>query len=323
MSSPDSELTRSAQARPRLGGVLPERRRFFFVVNKQSGNYLKWLVQHRLGEFLTTEGVAAEIHYLKDETTLQRTLNRAYSEGYRSFIVVGGDGTVSLVASHLRHEDCSLGIVPVGTSNMIAQLLKIPMLPGRALELILESDSTRAFDAISLGEHLFFLNASVGLSSFSIAGLRSSEKTYLKLLAYVLAVARGMRKARSRRYRVTVDEITTSIEAAELFVDNAGSLVMPRVRTSTARIDDGKAEICYVRKADPVEFGKAILDVLLVRRNRQSFKHVASGSNVRIECEEVVPVQADGDSVSTTPVDISIVPAATRFIVRQATDTSS
>jgi len=317
MSSRSSQPARGAQARPRLGGVLQERRRFFFVVNKQSGNYLKWLVQHRLGEFLTTEGVAAEIHYLKDEATLRRTLNRAYAEGYRRFIVVGGDGTVSLVASHLRRDDCSLGIVPVGTSNMLAQLLRIPLGTRRALELLLESDCTRPVDALSVGDRVFFLNASVGLSSFSIAGLRSAEKTYLKLLAYLLAVARGIRRAKSRRYRVTVDGLATTVDAAELFVDNAGSLVMPRVRTSGARLDDGKADICYVRKADPVELGKALVDVFLVRKNRQSFRYVSSAVDVRIDCDEVVPLQADGDTVAMTPVSIRVVPAAARFIVRR------
>ena len=139
----------------------------------------------------------------------------------------------------------------------------------------------------------------------------------MKLLAYPLAVTRGMRKAKSRQYRVTADGSTTTVEAAELFIDNAGSLLMPRVRTSSARLDDGKADICYVRKADPVELGKALLDVVLVRKNRQSIKQVASAIDVRIECDEVVPVQADGDTVAMTPVSISVVPAAARFIVRR------
>jgi diacylglycerol kinase (ATP) len=317
MSEAMRQLVRTDHVRPRLGGVLPTRRRFFFVVNKQSGNYLKWLVQYWLGEFLTTEGVAAEIHYLKDVETLRQSLNRAYSEGHRRFIVVGGDGTVSLVASLLRHDDCALGIVPVGTSNMLAQLLRIPLGTRRALELLLESDCTRPVDALSMGDRIFFLNASVGLSSFSIAGLRSTEKTYLKVLAYVIAVTRGMRKAKTRRYRVEIDGSMTTIDAAELFVDNAGALVMPRVRTSSAQLDDGKADICYVRKAGPVELGKALLDVFLVRKHRQSFRYVASAVNVRIECDEVVPVQADGDTVAMTPVDIAVVPAAAKFIVRR------
>jgi diacylglycerol kinase family enzyme len=92
---------------------------------------------------------------------------------------------------------------------------------------------------------------------------------------------------------------------------------MPRVRTSSAQLDDGKADICYVRKAGPVELGKALLDVFLVRKHRQSFRYVASAVNVRIECDEVVPVQADGDTVAMTPVDIAVVPAAAKFIVRR------
>lgn len=295
--------------------VVPSRRRFFFVVNTRSGNYFKWLVQMRLGEFLTTEGVTGEVHYLRDTESLKARLDLAYAEGYRRFVVVGGDGSVSLVASQLRGRDCHIGIVPVGTTNMLAQLLGIPLGARRSLELLLESDRVRAVDALDINGRLYFLNASAGLSSFSISDLRTAEKTYLKLLAYVLAVVRSMRKAKVRTFHLTIDGQTHTVEAAELFVDNAGALWMPRLRTSNALLDDGLAEICYVNKGTPPELGNAILDVLLVRKKRHSIRYIGSGREVSVDCSETIPVQADGDAIGQTPVSISIAPAAVNFIV--------
>ncbi|NLE94135.1 MAG: hypothetical protein GX600_00435 [Dehalococcoidia bacterium] len=303
---------------PALREPIPRRRKFFIVVNTRSGNYFKWLVQLRLGEFLTTEAVTGEVHYLKDSETLQARLDEAYGEGFRDFVAVGGDGTVSLVASQLRNRDCRIGIVPVGTTNMLAQLLDIPLGARRSLDLLLKPHRVRAVDALEIDDHLYFLNASAGLSSFSISDLRTEEKTYLKLLAYVFAVMRSMRKARMRRFKLTIDGQATEVEAAELFVDNAGALWMPRMRTSDAQIDDGKAEVCYVRKGTPLELGNAILDVLLVRKKRVSIRFVARGEVVTIDCSEQIPVQADGDVIGHTPVTIRVAVAMTQFIVPEA-----
>lgn len=312
MRTPDT-TNESRDVSPR--GAPLTHRRFFFVVNRQSGNYFKWVVQLRLGEFLTTEGVSGEVHYTRDTETLKQRLEQAHDEGYRDFVVVGGDGSVSLVAGLLRGRDCRIGIVPIGTTNMLAQLLGIPLRTGRALDVLLTSQSSRCVDALAVGNRLFFLNASAGLSSFSITDLRTVEKSYFKLLAYVFAVVRSMRKARTRRFSVTIDGSPLCIEASELFVDNAGALWTPRYRTSDARLDDGRAEVCYVSKATPRELGNAVLDVLLVRKRRASLRRVASAQTVSIDCEESIPVQADGDAVAFTPVDICVVPGAVRFIV--------
>lgn len=298
-------------------GAKPGRRRFYFIVNTRSGNYFKWLVQMRIGEFLTNEGVSGEFHYLRDTETLRARLHEAYDDGFRNFVVVGGDGSVSLVASELRGRDCLIGIVPVGTSNMLAQLLGIPLGARRSLELLLAPNRVSAVDALNIDGRLFFLNASAGLSSFSISDIRTEEKTYFKLLAYVFAVIRSMRKARTRRFTLTIDGHVSEIEAAELFVDNAGALGMPQLRTSGARLDDGQAEICCVNKGTPPEFGKAVLDVLLVRKRRQSLRYIASARVVTVDCAERIPVQADGDAIGHTPVEIQVVPGVTKFIVPQ------
>ncbi|TFH35135.1 MAG: hypothetical protein E4G93_04230 [Dehalococcoidia bacterium] len=291
-------------------------RKYFIVVNKQAGNYFRWFIQPRLGEFLSTEGIEGQVHYFFNTHLLKQKLETAQQEGFRCFIVVGGDGTINLVASLLRHEDCVMGIIPTGTSNMLAQMLQIPLNTRRAFGLLLAPTYSRSLDALKIGERMFFLNASVGLSSFSISDLRTVEKTYLKLLAYVFAVARSMHRAQTRDFRVTIDGKEHHIQAAELFVDNVGALWKPRHRTSEAQLDDGLAAACYVQKGTTTELFNAALDVILVRKKRQSIRYVASGKSISIDCDETMPVQADGDAITCTPVHISVVPAAARFIVR-------
>ena len=48
------------------------------------------------------------------------------AQGFRMFVVCGGDGTISAVARSLAGTDATLGIIPIGTRNNTALSLNIP-----------------------------------------------------------------------------------------------------------------------------------------------------------------------------------------------------
>ena len=50
----------------------------------------------------------------------------ALTQGFRMFVVCGGDGTISAVARSLAGTDATLGIIPIGTRNNTALSLNIP-----------------------------------------------------------------------------------------------------------------------------------------------------------------------------------------------------
>ena len=53
---------------------------------------------------------------------------------------MGGDGIVHHVAQGLVETDAVLGIIPVGTTNVIARLLGVPVKPAKAARLIVDGN---------------------------------------------------------------------------------------------------------------------------------------------------------------------------------------
>jgi diacylglycerol kinase family enzyme len=64
---------------------------------------------------------------------------QAAEAGARVVAAMGGDGIVHHVAQGLIDTEASLGIIPVGTTNVIARLLDIPPKPSKAARLIIDS----------------------------------------------------------------------------------------------------------------------------------------------------------------------------------------
>jgi diacylglycerol kinase family enzyme len=75
---------------------------------------------------------------------------------------IGGDGTVGDVASALVGTSAALGIIPAGTTNVLAREYGIPMNTRRAVEVLERSTRTANLHTWRIGEHTAVLGAGVG-----------------------------------------------------------------------------------------------------------------------------------------------------------------
>ena len=67
-------------------------------------------------------------------------------DGARGMVAVGGDGTVSSVAAALHGTDIPLGIIPGGSTNIIARELGIPSALEPAVDLLFGDFAVRTID---------------------------------------------------------------------------------------------------------------------------------------------------------------------------------
>jgi diacylglycerol kinase (ATP) len=288
--------------------------KYLAVVSQKAGNYhpeaCSWLK-----EAFACKGVELDfVYYGREVVDCRGRLRKAIDSGLCNIIAVGGDGTISLVASELYGKPHRLGIIPLGTANTLARLLKIPISTREAIQVVADSKQTKAIDGMEVDGRIFLMNVSLGISSISLEGVNDQMKSTLKVASYLVGTAKGAPRFVPRAYRMQIDNNPVHVRTVELHVTNTGVLGLPRYRVyENSKLDDGKLEVLVLRQATPWGILNAFLD--LMRKQKYEIKLLGQGSEIVIESPEPMVVQADGDIIKQTPVHIRVRPAAINFIV--------
>lgn len=90
-------------------------------------------------------GRTASVEAVWPETPADAELRAAQAAqtGADVIVAMGGDGVVHHVAQGVVDTDVALGIIPVGTTNVIARLLGIPSKPSKAARILAETEEAR------------------------------------------------------------------------------------------------------------------------------------------------------------------------------------
>ncbi|MEN9937391.1 MAG: hypothetical protein RLZZ387_3970, partial [Chloroflexota bacterium] len=133
-----------------------------------------------------------------------RIAREAAEEGYDVVVAAGGDGTINEVVNGLAGTRAALAPLPVGTMNVWARELGLPLQPRATAEALLQA-RVRSIDLGRAGSRYFLLMAGVGFDAAVVGEVRSPEKRRLGILAYVLRAVTVALRFRGARARVVVD----------------------------------------------------------------------------------------------------------------------
>ncbi len=136
----------------------------FIVINPAAGN----CQPERVRQVVTTQFDNANIGYEFYETTidpqLTHHLQRAKKDAHCEMVIVaGGDGTVSAVANNLANGEVPLGILPLGTGNLVARELGIPLDLDAAYRVLTEPTPITRIDVMEINGGIFVSHVSLGL----------------------------------------------------------------------------------------------------------------------------------------------------------------
>ena len=248
--------------------------------------------------------------------TDQENLTNAGKRDYDLFIAAGGDGTVAMVADAAINAEAPLAIVPVGTGNGAARVLNIPLEWKEAVDLLFESSSTYRLDSMYIGGQHFLLHCGVGLSGIALRKTDLKSKHILGRLYYPFAGLRAFFGFQPHRFEVTIDDETHYFKGVEMFVINSASIGDPYLRWSeTIRPTDGVLDVFFVRARTFIDFIRLTWNTILGRQRLDpNITYHRVRKSIHVRSEPSLPMQADGEYVTTTPLTIELLPESIEVI---------
>ena len=270
----------------------------------------------RLRESLRRHFPAARMDYAIHEARAGEPLadvvrRQLRDDGVGLVVAAGGDGTVSAVCNGLPDWSVPLGIIPAGTGNLVARELGIPLDPDAAVALLAGPHQTRRMDAMRIGDRICVLNISVGISAAIVDGTSRRSKRRLGRLAYFGTALREVLSFRRWQLVVEVDGQSHPYRALDVSIMNGGLLGAQLYPCGPEiRMDDGVLGVWILSMKNPADYARYLFGVVTRRYRHPLAKFIRAERSVRIRGDTLLPVQADGDIIGTTPIDVTVLPGA-------------
>ncbi|MBN2176351.1 MAG: NAD(+)/NADH kinase [Demequinaceae bacterium] len=235
--------------------------------------------------------------------------------GAEVLVAAGGDGTVRAVAAAAGDAGLPMGIIPLGTGNLLARNLDLPLRDvGAALEIALDGEDT----LVDIGwlmvtrasgetyEIPFLVMAGIGLDADMVAGVTASLKSRIGWMAYVLTALRHIGATRMRA-TVQIDE-SDSVEKKmrTVLIANCGRLPGGLVLVPEARIDDGTLDVAILDARGGIAGWTQLASQVWLQGTRINVPTLpdawrvgridhARGASVEIRAEAPQRIQVDGE----------------------------
>lgn len=235
----------------------------------------------------------------------------AVRSGFERVVVVGGDGTLALVAAELANSDVALGMIPAGTGNDFRRSLGIPDDHAAALEIALQAHTRRVDLGQVAGERHFLNAAGFGFDAEVAATAASLPSGLGGTLPYLLGALATLTRFRPVPMDITVDGQTLSGPALLVAVANGrfyggGMQIAP-----SARCDDGQFDICVVGDLGRLELLRVLHRVYSGTHVTHPKVRMARGRDVRIRAPKPdLRLHLDGELFGWSSLDFQVLPGA-------------
>jgi len=154
------------------------------ILNPAAGKRDHESVREALTRCFAASRIEYEIYETRKAEKPGEVVRARLRDGFDLVVAAGGDGTVSDVIDGLVGSPAPLGIIPIGTGNLIARELGIPEDIDEAVSIVASAPHSRKIDAMKIDGRVFALNVSVGISASVIGGTSRKSKNRFGRLAY-------------------------------------------------------------------------------------------------------------------------------------------
>lgn len=291
-----------------------ERRRALFVVNpalpRTGTDFGKRLLE--LAGELGWEAMVLETRAGLNVEAIGAALAR---RDFHLVLAAGGDGTVAEVMAAAHQRGLPMGIVPLGTANIVARELKLPAGWRAATRRALEHfPHTRAVDLARVNDGYSALAAGIGFDATVMRYTPARLKYWLGRAAYFLAGAWWLPRAPMFECTIRVDGEELQMTAVVVLVVNAGMLGAAPFRFGPGiAIDDGWLDVCVYRPRNGRERAGVLWSLVRQRPDGISMLQRKARS-VEVKAPDVQWHEVDGDVYRGNVLRAEIIPGGVQVV---------
>jgi diacylglycerol kinase family enzyme len=194
-------------------------RKVFVILNARAGTLLDRdpaEVKRQVETALRGPGREVEV-MLAQGRAITRNIAQAAKGGYDTLIVGGGDGSASCAAQHLANTPIALGVLPLGTLNLLARDLGMPTDPAEALAALADAHP-QPIDLATLNGRFFHSISGLGFFSQMARAREEARDLPTRLLRLGAAALRAFNRTGRLQIEFDVDGRRRSMDAYAVLV---------------------------------------------------------------------------------------------------------
>lgn len=231
-------------------------------------------------------------------------------------VAAGGDGTIAEVANGLIGSATRLGVIPLGTANVLAHELDLPFAPKAVAAALAFGRTCTLWPGQANGPdgaRLFVQMLGVGFDAHVVHTMPPPLKKMFGKGAYVMQSMRELIRYKFPVIRMRIDE--TETEAASVIISK-GRLYGGRFRLAADAVpgDPGFSVVLFDHSGPcaTMMYGSALPLNLLARA--PGVRHIRA-RRIDFLMNQAVPAQTDGDKAGCAPLWVSDAPGPIQVVM--------
>jgi YegS/Rv2252/BmrU family lipid kinase len=248
----------------------------------------------------------------------------AVADGFDVIVAAGGDGTVNEVLNGIGDvpdgfDRVRLGVLPLGTVNVFARELRIPIRLEHAWAMLRRGREARIdlgrvdfMDEGKPARRYFMQLAGAGLDARAVELVSWKLKTHAGPLAYVVA---GFQALAEKQTRICVSANGKKIEGELVLVGNGKYYGGPFEIFPGAVLNDGLLDACAFPSLSLLALLRLAPEFLLRRRLSEKRVGRVRAQKLELTSEPPAAFELDGEWVGCLPATFSVEQKKLRVVV--------
>lgn len=267
-------------------------------------------------DILSANGLRLELLATRGPGDAEQLARKAALNGAPLIVAAGGDGTIAEVANGLIGFEVPLGVIPLGTANVLAHELSLPFAPVAIAAALAFRRTQIIWPGIARGPdgpRLFVQMLGAGFDAHVVHQMPLGLKRMFGRNAYVLRTLWELAHYTFRPIRLRLDG--EEVEAASVIVSKgrlyAGEYLLS---PNACPREPGFSVVLFDQSgvSATLLYGAALLLGTLARA--PGVRHMRA-SRIDLLGNAPIPLQTDGEMAGFAPVSIQDAPAPIRLVM--------